>query len=59
MVPKGVGTASPPAKDFSPGLVWQAVQLPTEASTAPFSISAWSKEARCGGSTGSIAGFQA
>src|SRR4051812_39209065 len=58
MVPNGVGTGTPPAKSFSPRLVWQSAQLPVAASARPRLISAGSKDCGACGSLAAIAGRQ-
>src|SRR5437762_1127025 len=43
IVPNGVGSARPPANVRPPGAVWQALQLPMAASSAPRLMRAASK----------------
>jgi hypothetical protein len=55
-MPKGVGTARPPAKSLAPRTVWQSLQLPMAARSRPRLTNALSKDCGAGGSTAAIAG---
>src|SRR5229473_5784594 len=59
IVPKGVGTGSPPAKFLPPRTVWQSLQLPIAANSRPRLIRSASKDCSVGGSIAAIAGRHA
>src|SRR5437868_10024279 len=59
MVPNGVGNGKPPANVRPPGAVWQVLQFPMAASSAPRLTSAGSKLLVSGGAIGSSEGRHA
>src|ERR1019366_4137694 len=59
MVPNGVGTGRPPAKDLPPRTVWQSLQLPIAASSRPRLTRTVSNDCGAGGSIAAIAGRHA
>src|SRR3984885_11855043 len=56
MIPKGVFTPYPPAKDCPPGPVWHDTQCPAAERTFPLVMDSAVKLPRFGGSIGAIAG---
>jgi hypothetical protein len=52
MTPNGVSSASPPAKDWPPGRVWQVAQLPIADNWAPRAMTVASNARLPAGPTG-------
>src|SRR5712671_6775786 len=55
MIPNGVFTRYPPAKDCPPGRVWQDAQCPAAARASPRATDPAEKLSGAGGSIGAIA----